>query len=255
VDTTKSFHAHTTTPEGGTRSDRGATFVEIIVSLAIVLVVSGGMVSLYGVSLRSNTINSLNTQLLSSARAKLEQMHAIPYEQVGIAAAGASTGPAYIVSDPYFSPVYDLAKGDDLLSDTVTLQDGTRVTRTVTVTAVDDPADGTGNDDADGATDPNTGTILDYKIITVRASASLNNLVSSQTLATIIRGSLPAETDGATGEDSGGANPVQVKKVKNTKGVVVPPPVPPEDATGCVVVAAPKGKKLSKKGASTPIGC
>jgi hypothetical protein len=234
------------------QSCRGATLVEIMIALALVLVVEGGLVSMYVVSMRSNVVNAANVQLLAAARAKLEQIQAIPYEQVGIRPTGTPAGPGYFVFDPFATPSYNAANGDVLLSDLVTLRDGSAVTRTVTVTAVDDSADGVGPADADGAVDPNTDTILDYKMVTVTATATAGRTAVSQTLSTFIRGSLDVETDGSTGQDSDGTNPGSAKKVKKTKPIVV---VTGTDADGCSESAAKKQKKAKPGTTTTSSGC
>ncbi len=220
----------------------GFTLVETMIALVIVLVVGGGLASLYGVSLRSNAVNSTNVELLSAARAKLEQIQSIPYEQVGIRASGTPSGPGYFVFDPFAQPTYDPAD-DDLLSDTVALRNGTVITRTVTVTAVDDPADGVGSGDADGAVDPNTDTILDYKRVTVTAAARVARTDLTFALSTFIRGTLDVETDGSTGEDSDGSSPTNTKKVKKTKPIV---PTEYVDGDGDTEVKAKKVKKAKK---------
>lgn len=236
----------------GDRLDRGFTLLEVMVSLGVLLVVAGGLATFYLASVRANDINAMNVQLLTSARAKIEQIQSIPYSQVGINASGAAAGPGYFVVDPVYKAVYSAANGDDLLSDTVTVKNGTQVTRTGTVTAVDDATDGTGNDDSDGVTDPNTGTILDYKQVTVTASATTKNgLVIRQTLTTILQGNLVNEIEGATGkDDAGGAAPQKVAKVKNG-APSVPPPPPPD----CEISDAPDGKNPGKKGQSKKSEC
>ena len=225
--------------------DGGFLLLELMVSLGLVLVVAGGTALFYTTVARANTIDRLRVQLLNTARAKMEEVQSIPYSQVGIVDAGTSGGPAYFVRDPYYEPKYDTTKGDVLLFDTVTLEDGTLVTRTVTVTAVDDPADGTGSADVDGVEDPNTGTILDYKMVTVTASATVNNLPPvQQSLTTIIQGALPVEIEGETGVDAT-APPTKLKKVKKTTAEAPPPP-----PSGCGMEDPPlkKGKKAGKKG-------
>lgn len=230
--------------------DRGFLLLEILVSLGLVLIVAGGTAALYGTVARANNVDRLSVQLLNSARAKMEQIQSIPYSQVGIVDSGTATGAGYFVRDPYYEPVYDAANGDVLLSGTVTLTDGTQVTRTVTVTAVDDPADGTGVDDADGVMDPNTATILDYKLVIVTASATRNQLPTlQQTLTTILQGVLPVEVEGATGKDATDP-PKKIKKVKNT-----PAPPPPPPPAGCEVADPPAGKKPGKKGTSPQSDC
>jgi prepilin-type N-terminal cleavage/methylation domain-containing protein len=238
------------------RFARGFSLLEVMISLAIVLVVAGGMAAFYGVSTRANSIDKLNVQLLNSARAKIEQIQSVPYGQVGIhvaVGASSSSGSAYFVLDPYYEPEYGgVAKGDLLLSDTLTLADGTVVTRTVTVTAVDDPADGTGLNDSDGVIDPNTNTILDYKTLTITASATGNGLPRlTQTLTTVLQGSLAVEIEGATGQDEPvDASPPKVGKV--SKKTPPPPPAPPPD---CGIEDPPKGKGAGKKGASNQSEC
>jgi prepilin-type N-terminal cleavage/methylation domain-containing protein len=230
--------------------DRGFTLIEIMMAMVIVLVVAAGMASFYTMSLKSNTLNAVNVQLLSSARAKLEQIQSIPYEQVGINASGVTTGPGYFVVDPVYNPVYNAANGDIALSDTVTLTNGRVVTRTVTVAAVDDAADGTGVNDSDGVTEPNTGTILDYKLVTVKASTTVNNLVLNQTLTTYLQGDLPVEEEGATGTDSNGTPPAKV----GTPPAKMPP-APPAPPAGCDIADPPGGKDPGKKGASPQSPC
>lgn len=236
---------------GGRRSDRGGSLIESMFALLIVVVVSGGVASMYVASARSNAVNAVNTQLLTSARAKLEQIQAIPYEQAGIVPAGGTAGPGYLVDNPTDTPFYSAANGDRLLSDTVTLRDGTPATRTVTITAIDDAADGFGDADQDSVVDPNTDTVLDYKLVTVTASATLNGLVLAQTLSTILGGELAVETDGSTGTDSTGAPPAPVGKVKKTKAA--PAPVVVVDADGCSATKIKKPKKASKT--TTSSGC
>ena len=195
---------------------RGFSLIEVMVSLIVVLVIAGGMASLFAASKRANDVNTINIQLVNSARAKVEQIQSIRYDQVGINASGTATGPGYFVVDPMYNAVYNPANGDLPLSDTVTLKNGTVVTRTVTVTAVDDQADGIGAGDSDGLRDPNTGTILDYKKLVVTTSATINGFTMTQSFTTYLQGTLPNETDGASGINDPGAG-----------GVTPPPPQPP----------------------------
>jgi prepilin-type N-terminal cleavage/methylation domain-containing protein len=228
----------------------GFTLVEVLVSLVIVLAVAGGMASVYVASAGANGRDRLNVQLLNSARAKIEQIQAIPYSQVGIVAAGSAAGPGYFVRDPYYAPVYDPANGDVLLSDTVTLGDGTQVIRTVTIEAVDDAADGTGGSDSDGVTDPNTERILDYKLVTVTASATRNQVGTlQQRLTTILHGALAVEVEGATGKDAENP-PGKLGKIPKTSP---PPPEPPPE--GCEITDPPDGKGPGKKGTGKQSKC
>jgi prepilin-type N-terminal cleavage/methylation domain-containing protein len=232
----------------GRRFARGFSLLEVIISMGIVLVVAGGMAAFYGMSTRANAVDRMNVQLLNSARAKTEQIQSVPYTQVGIqAAAGSPSGPAYFETDPWNTPTWgDIAAGDLPLSDTVTLPDGTVVTRTVTVTAVDDPSDGIGANDADGTVDPNTNTILDYKLVTVTVSAEGKQLpLLTQTLTTMLQGSLLVEVVGATGEDADPADiPTQSTKVgKTTTSKAKGAPDP-----DCAIAEPPPGGKGGKAG-------
>ena len=202
------------------RGERGIALVETMVAMLIVLIVSGGLAALSTVSMQSNRVEVLSTQVASSARDKIEEVQAMAYSQVGIKATGVPGGAGYYVADPNNAPTFDLANGDRLLSDTISVGNGTIVTRTVTVTATDDPADGTGTSDFDALTDPNTGTVLDYKRVTVVATATVDGKRVSQTLSTVIRGTLPDETDGATGKDSDGTAPKKLQKVSKKTAVV-----------------------------------
>jgi prepilin-type N-terminal cleavage/methylation domain-containing protein len=248
------------------RLERGFSLLELIISMGIVLVVAGGMAAFYGVSTRANSIDKLNVQLLNSARAKIEQIQSVPYGQVGIhvAVGSSSSGGGYFVIDPYYEPEYGGAiKGDLLLSDALTLRDGTVVTRTVTVMAIDDPADGIGANESDGVLDPNTNTILDYKVLTVTASAAANNLPRlTQTLTTVLQGSLAVEIEGATGKDAVDNTP-PTKLAKVPKATPPAPPPPPasvvDPVTGadvpCDIVIPPKSKTPGKKGTSSQSPC
>jgi prepilin-type N-terminal cleavage/methylation domain-containing protein len=199
------------------RTDEGFSLIEILVSLIIVAVVAGGMATMYGLSVRANDVNATNVQLLNSARAKIEQIVSIPYRQVGIrAAVGSSIGEGYFVVDSIAGPVYDVVGGDSVLSDTVTLPDGSLITRTVTIVAVDDAADGIGANDFDQVKEPNTDTILDYKLLTVTTRATRQGATLTQTLSTVLQGSLAVEIEGGTGVDADGATPPS--KVKTVKG-------------------------------------
>ena len=108
----------------------------------------------------------------------------------------------------------------------MTLSNGITATRTITVAAVDDPADGTGTDDWDQIIDPRTSTILDYKQVTVSVSATdpLTGASMQQQVVTIVRGVLDSEVDGSTGEDSGAGKDAKKKgdkggdAKKGTKG-------------------------------------
>jgi type II secretory pathway pseudopilin PulG len=233
----------------GSGKEAGFTLVETLVALVLVLGVTTGMASLYSSSLQANNANSARVQLLSSVRAKIEQIQSIPYMQIGINASGTAAGPGYFVIDPVYEPEFNAANGDLPFADTVTLANGTQVTRTVTVTAVDDTADGVGANDLDGVEDANTGVILDYKLVTVTATLSRGATVFSQELSTIVRGSLAEEMEGATGQDSDGSDPPPVQKVAKM------PPAAPDPPAGCEIAAAPKGKAVGKKGASKQSGC
>ena len=200
--------------ESGTRKqqDRGFTILELLMSLFMLVTVVGGLAAVYMTSANANQIDAINVQLVNSARAKIEQIRSIPYAQVGIDASGTPSGPGYFVCNPVYFPVYksnpQLSSCPDiLLSDSLTLSNGSKVTRTVTVSAIDDPADGTGSNDQDGVTDPNTGTILDYKQVAVTATMTVNNSVFTKSLYTDIQGALVSEIDGATGKDAAGAPP------------------------------------------------
>jgi len=253
MNTSNSLHLPQAACAGGLRSDRGVSLVESLFALLIVVVASGGVASMYVLSARSNGVASVNTQLLSSARSKLEQVQAIPFEQAGIRPVGGPAGPGYMVLDPVAAPFYNAANGDILLSDTATLRDGTAATRTVTITAIDDAADGTGTADADTLVDPNTDTILDYKLVTVTASATLNHVVLTQTLSTIIRGELAVEVMGATQVDSTGDAPIPIGKVKKTKAATAP--VAYTDPDGCAATVDGKVKKADKTKTTTTTGC
>jgi hypothetical protein len=171
-------------------------------------------------------MDQMHVQLLQTVRAKSDQIESIPYSQLGIAAAANETsGPAYFETDPVYHPEYS-ATDDHLLSDTTTAPNGMTVTREVTVMAVDDPTDGTGSSDADQVSDANTTLVLDYKLVTITATATVNGVQLKQQLTTIVRGDVPAEINGATGENyTGGEIPAPPGRSKTGYGPPDPPPV------------------------------
>ncbi len=243
-------------PEG---LNGGFTLIETLVSLSLLLVVIAGLVPLFSISMHANQIDKINLQLLNSGRAKLEQIQSIPYDQVGINASGTASGPGYFVVDPIYSPVYSTAHGDLPLSDTVTLHNGTLINRTITVTAVDDPTDGTGSNDSDGVTDPNTGTILDYKLVTVTTSTTVNNTAFTQSMSTILQGNLDSEIDASTGSDSDGSpvpkSPGKGKTGPGPGGKTPPPPKSPPPPDGCDSPSVPLPKGPGRAGKSPQTGC
>jgi prepilin-type N-terminal cleavage/methylation domain-containing protein len=213
---------------------RGFSLLEVLVSMTLFATVLSGLASLFTITIPSSSIDQMNVQLLHAARAKVDQLESIPYYQLGIAAtADVTSGPAYLETDPIYNPEYDPSK-DHLLSDVITLPNGLTVTRTVTVTAVDDPADGTGSADADQIHDPNTNTVMDYKSVTVVATATSSGINLKLQLTTILRGDLTSEINAATGEDSSGDEiPPAPGKSRSGFGPPDPPPLkydtPPTD--------------------------
>jgi len=202
--------------------------------MTMLATVLSGLAGLFTIAIPSSSIDQMNVQLLHAARAKVEQLESIPYSQLGIAATADQTfGPAYLESDPIYNPDYDPAT-DQLLSDVITLPNGLTVTRNVTVTAVDDPADGTGSADADQIHDPNTNTVMDYKSVTVVATATSNGVNLKIKLTSIFRGDLTSEINAATGEDNSADEiPPPPGKGPSGLGPQDPPPLkynsPPAD--------------------------
>src|SRR3990167_4975107 len=124
--------------------NRGFTLVETLVALLILLVVGAGLAPLLIFGVRATDITQRQSEVLNVARAKLEEIQMIPYDQLSINAAGGGTsGPAYFERDPLYTPAYT-AGIDVPFSDTVLLSSGVPATRTVTVEAIDDPGDLTG---------------------------------------------------------------------------------------------------------------
>ncbi len=219
----------------GSRADQGLSLIETLVALSIMLVVMSGLAPLMVVGIRSTDVNQRQVELLIAARAKLEEIQSIPYQQVGIIPGGGAPAPGYFEKDALYNPTYNPAT-DLLLSDTIALSFGTQATRTVTVEAIDDPVDATGAADWDKVIDPNTGAIQDYKLVRVVAQATdpASNITLTQELSTIVRGLLDSEIDGATGggDPAGAAPPPKGKKPKADKTKKAEPgaghPQPPE---------------------------
>lgn len=200
------------------KPDKGVSLLEALMAMMIVLVVVLGMAPLLDVSTRTTEINQREIEVINAGRQKLEEIHQImSYDAVGIivATSGDSFGAGYFETDPiYASTTFD--SEDFLLSDTIPLTFGTAF-RTVTIHAIDDPADETGTDDWDQIFDPNTGTILDYKLVKVMTTTldPVNNRVLQSEVVSILRGFLDSEIDGSTGEDSGAGTPPGKKGTKD----------------------------------------
>ena len=194
---------------------KGISLIEALVAMVIVTIVVLGLAPLLDIGTRATDINARDVELLNAARQKIEEIHQImAYDAIGIdVATGTVSGPAYFETDPIYAGDSFSTDDDFLLSDTVTLSTGITATRTITVEAVDDPADGTGTDDWDQIIDPRTATILDYKQVTVAVSATdpLTGASMQQQVVTIIRGVLDSEVDGSTGEDSGAGKDAKKK--------------------------------------------
>ncbi len=230
----------------GKRPDQGMTLMESLVAMAILLVVMSGLAPLLVVSVRSTDINQHQVELLIAARAKLEEIQSIPYQQVGIVPGTGASGPGYFEKDALYNPTYSPGV-DLLLSDTVPLSFPTQATRTVTVEAIDDATDRTGTADWDQVKDPNSGAIMDYKLVRVVATATdpVTKVQLTQELSTYVRGILDSEIDGATGTDSAGAPPPPKGKKpeadKGKKGDVGADHPKPKDGDG-------EGRKDKSKG-------
>ncbi|MEE8349056.1 MAG: prepilin-type N-terminal cleavage/methylation domain-containing protein [Acidobacteriota bacterium] len=198
-------------PEKDPKVDKGVSLLEALAAMTILLVVILGLAPLLDVSTRTTEINQREIEVLNASRQKLEEIHQImSYDSVGIivATSGDTSGAAYFETDPiYAGSTFD--SEDFLLSDSIPMTFGT-ATRTVTVEAVDDAADNTGTNDWDQIFDPNTGTILDYKLVRVVTTTlePVTDRVLQGEVVSILRGFLDSEIDGSTGEDSGaGSDP------------------------------------------------
>lgn len=184
-------------------ASRGFGLIEVLIALGMIMVVTLSLAQLLSVASNSGTIDQFRVEAINLARAKLEEVEAIDYDQIGILplSTGSADGAGYFESDPLYNPTF--GQGDFLLSDQVELSLDQVATRSVKVEAVDHSGDATGDQDWDAVKDPNTGTILDFKKITVTVS-TLNPIsgdVFSRTLSTIVRGVLDEEVDGADGEE------------------------------------------------------
>ena len=192
--------------ENTKKVDKGVSLLEALMAMTIVLVVVLGMAPLLDVGTRTTEVNQREIEILNASRQKLEEIHQImSYDAVGIivATSGDTSGAAYFETDP----IYDgstYGTEDFLLSDMIPLTFGS-ATRTVTITAIDDAADGTGTADWDQVMDPNTGTILDYKLLKVMTTTldPVTDRVLQGEVVSILRGFLDSEIDGSTGEESG----------------------------------------------------
>jgi len=186
-----------------TKESHGFGLIEVLIALSMVMIVTLSLAQLLSVATQSGTIDQFRVEAINLARGKLEELEAIDYDQLGILpiSSGASEGAGYFESDPLYNPTF--GEGDFLLSDTVAISLNQVATRTVRIEAVDHAGDDTGAADWDAVLDPNTGTVLDFKKITVTVATP--NLVSGETftrtLSTILRGVLDEEVDGADGEE------------------------------------------------------
>lgn len=213
--------------KSGKRMDQGMSLIEALMALIVVLVVILGIAPLLDIGTVAAEVNQREIEVLNSARQKLEEIYSLmSYDSVGIdVTPGVTSGPGYFEKDPIYSGTQFDAGQDFLLSDTVELSFGTTATRTVTVEAVDDPADDTGASDWDQTKDPRTETILDYKLVRVTATATdpVSELQIQREVVTILRGFLDSEIDGSEGEVTGttsmskGNNSGKAAK-KGTKG-------------------------------------
>ncbi len=209
--------------------DTGFSLMEALMAMLLLLIVVMGLAPLLDISTRAAEVNQRETEVMNATRQKLEEIHEImSYGAVGIIPEnpGDTSGPGYFERDPIYSPDAYTVDEDYLLSDSYPLTFSS-ATRTVTVEAIDDAADGIGVNDWDQVLDPNTGTILDYKLVGVKVTVTdpVSGLVLEREMFTILRGILESESDGSTGEDSGAGTTAKKKgttdetsKIKGTKG-------------------------------------
>lgn len=196
-------------------SNQGFALTELLIAVLVVTVLLLGMGQFLVGVIRSGSTNSNRVEVLNAVRSKLEAIKVIPYDQLGIIPVDGTSGAGYFESDPFYAPTY--GEDDIPLTDNFELSNGQFVERTVTVTAIDDAADSTGENDWDGVTDPNTESVLDYKTVTVSVTAidpSTRNEYTVQ-LSTILVGKLDSELDGA-GDDLENTT-VGKKQPKNDK--------------------------------------
>ncbi len=198
--------------------DKGFSLMEALMAMLLMLIVVLGLAPLLDISTRAAEVNQRETEVMNAARQKLEEIHEImSYGAVGIIPEnpGDTSGPGYFERDPVYSPDAYTVDEDFLLSDSFPLTFSS-ATRTVTVEAVDDASDGTGVNDWDQVLDPNTGTILDYKLVGVKVTVTdpVSGLVLEREVFTILRGVLESEMDGSTGEDSGAGTTAKKKGTK-----------------------------------------
>ncbi|UCF38424.1 MAG: hypothetical protein JSU96_06155 [Acidobacteriota bacterium] len=198
-------------------ADSGFGMLELLASVVVITIALLAMGQFMVVTIDSGSASSYRVEVLNQVRAKIEDVKSIPYDQLGISTGNGDSGPGYFETDPFYNPTF--GQDDLLLSDTVELShDGTTL-RTVTIQAVDDASDDTGKSDWDGVTDPNTESILDYKLVTVSIDATEPTDGSKFTveLSTLVIGSLESEVDGA-GNDTDTAIAKKSKKARSGKG-------------------------------------
>ena len=231
-----------------TKESHGFGLIEVLIALGMVMIVTLSLAQLLSVATQSGTIDQFRVESINLARAKLEELEAIDYDQLGIlpTSPSASEGAGYFESDPIYNPTY--GEGDFLLSDTVEISLEQVATRTVKVEAVDHSGDATGAADWDAVKDPNTGTVLDYKKITVTVATPdpVSGEVFTRSLSTILRGVLDEEVDGADGEepsleDDGTPDKKGKKKAKKKKDEEL------VESDGHVEAKKGKKKKARKK--------
>jgi type II secretory pathway pseudopilin PulG len=200
--------------------DKGFSLLEAMLAMLLMLIVIMGLAPLLDISTRATEVNQRETEVMNAARQKLEEIHEImSYGAVGIIPEnpGDTSGPGYFERDAIYSPEAYTSGEDYLLSDSVALTFSS-ATRTVTVEAIDDAADGTGANDWDQVLDPNTGTVLDYKLVGVKVTVTdpVSGQVLEREVFTILRGILESEGDGSTGEDSGAGTTAKKKGTKDS---------------------------------------
>jgi hypothetical protein len=250
----KSMPIHLHQKRARRSSMHGASIFEALVASLIFLIVVTGILPLIAVTLRGESSTDLYTQAANVARAKIEQVKNYSYAELGICVDNKScpdptpgfgpsinvaTGLAYFEVDPYGDDRFNMGI-DYLVSDTVNLQLGNRqvpAIRKVTIEAIDDATDGSGNSDTDGLIDMNTRTMLDYKKVTVSVifSDPLINKTITQTLSTVISGIGGDDDSSGTG-------------IKPKGGVKPPPPPPSWGHMGSGVTA--KSRKGRKSGSN-----
>ncbi|MFC1709921.1 hypothetical protein ACFL2J_07700 [Candidatus Omnitrophota bacterium] len=185
------------------RDRLGLTLVEIVVAIGILTMASTSLffMLLKNLSFTNETIQRKTA--LNLAQQELERLRSLKYTRLGVGAPTSEPpGVGFMDVDGDGYDALEAFFYEDLPASILT-----GATRRVLIEAVDDVYDGLGGSDIDGLSDPSSGSVLDYKKVTIQINWTRKNGNEEQLdLVSYVYGDVYADEvpDGASMGPGGG---------------------------------------------------